>query len=91
MAGMSVPAFYRHFKAVTSMAPIQYQKRLRILKARRLMLFEARDAGAAAYESASQFSREYARLFGLPPARDAARFRLAETANDDVAIERLQG
>lgn len=81
MTGMSVPAFYRHFKAVTSMAPIQYQKRLRLLKARRLMLFEDSDAAAAAYavgyESASQFSREYARLFGLPPTRDAARFRLA--------------
>ncbi|MDB5422269.1 MAG: AraC family transcriptional regulator [Brevundimonas sp.] len=88
MTGMSIPAFYRHFKAVTSMAPIQYQKRLRLLKARRLMLFEDKDAGAAAYavgyESASQFSREYARLFGLPPARDAARFRLASTANDDT-------
>jgi AraC-like DNA-binding protein len=81
MTGMSIPAFYRHFKAVTSMAPIQYQKRLRLLKARRLMLFEDRDASAAAfavgYESASQFSREYARMFGLPPSRDAAKFRLA--------------
>ena len=95
MTGMSVPAFYRHFKAVTSMAPIQYQKRLRLLKARRLMLFEARDAGAAAYavgyESASQFSREYSRLFGAPPARDAVRFRLAETANDAGTVEHLQG
>jgi AraC-like DNA-binding protein len=83
MTGMSVAAFYRHFKAVTSMAPIQYQKRLRLLKARRLILFEDRDAGAAAYavgyESASQFSREYARLFGLPPSRDAANFRRAAT------------
>ncbi len=81
MTGMSIPAFYRHFKAVTAMAPIQYQKRIRLLKARRLMLFEDRDVSAAAYavgyESASQFSREYARLFGLPPSRDAARFRLA--------------
>jgi AraC-like DNA-binding protein len=79
MTSMSVAAFYRHFKAVTSMAPIQYQKRLRLLNARRLMLFEARDAGSIAhavgYESASQFSREYARMFGMPPGRDAARFR----------------
>lgn len=79
MADMSVPAFYRHFKAITAMAPIQYQKRLRLLRARWLLLFEPRDAASIAfavgYESASQFSREYARLFGLPPARDMARFK----------------
>jgi transcriptional regulator GlxA family with amidase domain len=79
MAGMSVAAFYRHFKAITAMTPIQYQKRLRLLKARRLLLFEPRDAAAIAfsvgYESASQFSREYARMYGMPPVRDMARFR----------------
>jgi transcriptional regulator GlxA family with amidase domain len=79
MTGMSVAAFYRHFRAVTAMTPIQYQKRLRLLKARRLLLFEPRDAAAigfsVGYESASQFSREYARMFGLPPVRDTARFR----------------
>jgi len=79
MAGMSVAAFYRHFRAVTAMTPIQYQKRLRLLKARRLLLFEPRDAAAIAfavgYESASQFSREYARMFGMPPVRDMARFK----------------
>lgn len=79
MTGMSVAAFYRHFKAITAMTPIQYQKRLRLLKARRLLIFEPRDAAAIAfsvgYESASQFSREYARMYGLPPARDVARFR----------------
>lgn len=79
MAGMSVAAFYRHFRAVTSMTPLQYQKRLRLLRARWLLLFAPRDAASIAfevgYESASQFSREYARLFGLPPSRDAARFR----------------
>ncbi|WP_081497322.1 AraC family transcriptional regulator [Acidovorax sp. CF316] len=79
MAGMSVPAFYRHFKSATAMTPIQYQKRLRLLRARWLLLFEPRDAASAAfavgYESASQFNREYARLFGLPPARDVARFK----------------
>lgn len=92
MTGMSVAAFYRHFKAVTSMAPIQYQKRLRLLKARRLLLFETHDVGSIAhmvgYESASQFSREYARLFGLPPGRDAARFRVtAATANDEAFVQ----
>jgi transcriptional regulator GlxA family with amidase domain len=79
MADMSVAAFYRHFKAVTAMTPIQYQKRLRLLRARWLMLFEPRDAASIAfavgYESASQFNREYARMFGLPPVRDAARFK----------------
>lgn len=79
MAGMSVAAFYRHFRAVTAMTPIQYQKRLRLLKARRQLLFEPHDAASVAfsvgYESASQFSREYARMFGMPPVRDAARFK----------------
>ncbi len=88
MTGMSVAAFYRHFKAVTSMAPIQYQKRLRLLKARRLLLFETHDVGkiayAVGYESASQFSREYARMFGMPPGRDAARFRVAAPAEETL-------
>jgi AraC-like DNA-binding protein len=82
MTDMSVAAFYRHFKSVTAMTPIQYQKRLRLLRARWLLLFEPRDAASIAftvgYESASQFSREYARLFGLPPTRDMARFRLPD-------------
>jgi AraC-like DNA-binding protein len=92
MTGMSIAAFYRHFKSVTSMAPIQYQKRLRLLEARRMLVFEARDAGSAAhavgYESASQFSREYARMFGLPPARDAARFRARSSAEHERAGHR---
>jgi AraC-like DNA-binding protein len=95
MAGMSVAAFYRHFKAVTSMAPIQYQKQLRLLKARRLLLFESHDVGSIAYavgyESVSQFSREYSRLFGMPPGRDAARFRAAANANDDAFAQQAVG
>jgi AraC-like DNA-binding protein len=79
IAGMSVAVFYRHFKAITAMTPIQYQKRLRLLKARRQLIFGPRDAAAVAfsvgYESASQFSREYARMYGLPPARDMARLK----------------
>lgn len=79
MSEMSVAAFYRHFKSVTAMTPIQYQKRLRLLRARWLLLFDTQDATSIAYkvgyESASQFNREYARLFGLPPLRDAARFK----------------
>jgi AraC-like DNA-binding protein len=85
MADMSVAAFYRHFKTITGMTPIQYQKRLRLLRARWLLLFQPQDAASIAftvgYESASQFSREYARLFGLPPARDSARFRAPIAVN----------
>ena len=79
MADMSVAAFYRHFKAITAMTPIQYQKRLRLLRARWLLLFEPRDAASIAfsvgYESVSQFSREYARMFGMSPVKDMARFK----------------
>lgn len=78
-AGMSASSLHHHFKAVTAMSPLQYQKQIRLQEARRLMLGEAHDAQAAGfqvgYESPSQFSREYARLFGVPPARDAARLR----------------
>jgi AraC-like DNA-binding protein len=86
MTDMSVAAFYRHFKSVTAMTPIQYQKRLRLLRARWLLLFDSLDATSIAYtvgyESASQFSREYARLFGLPPARDAARFKTPSLSHE---------
>ncbi len=86
MSGMSVAAFYRHFRAVTAMTPIQYQKRLRLLKARRQLLFEPHDAASVAfsvgYESASQFSREYARMFGMPPVRDVARFKTPDGSPD---------
>lgn len=74
--GMSPSAFHLHFKGVTAMSPLQYQKRLRLQEARRLMLGEGRDAAEAAfrvgYESPSQFSREYRRTFGSPPRRDVA-------------------
>ena len=73
-AGMSASSFHQHFKAVTRLSPIEYQKQLRLQEARRLMLSLGINAGAAAfavgYESPSQFSREYARLFGASPARD---------------------
>ncbi len=78
-ARMSPSAFHRQFKLVTSMTPLQYQKQLRLLEARRLMLTDGAGAEAAAYEvgyeSASQFSREYARMFGAPPRRDVARMQ----------------
>ena len=76
-AAMSVSAFHRHFKAVTTLSPLQYQKRVRLLQARTRMVTNAKNVTSAAfevgYESATQFSRDYARVFGLPPAKDAAR------------------
>lgn len=73
-AGMSTSAFHHHFRQMTSMSPLQFQKWLRLHEARRLMLTERLDAATAAfnvgYESPSQFSREYSRLFGIPPLRD---------------------
>jgi AraC-like DNA-binding protein len=80
-ASMSPSSFHYHFKEVTSMSPLQYQKQLRLLEARRLMLTENSDASNAAYqvgyESPSQFSREYSRMFGAPPIRDIERLRTA--------------
>uniref|UniRef100_UPI0035CB11C0 AraC family transcriptional regulator n=1 Tax=uncultured Sphingomonas sp. TaxID=158754 RepID=UPI0035CB11C0 len=76
LAGMSIPSFHRHFKAATAMSPLQYQKTLRLQAARRLLSTSteaAKAAYAVGYESASQFSREYARFFGTPPSRDGAR------------------
>jgi AraC-like DNA-binding protein len=74
-AQMSASAFHRQFRRLTSMTPLQYQKQMRLLEARRMMVGEAASAETAAfavgYESASQFSREYSRMFGLPPRRDA--------------------
>lgn len=78
-SGMSKSAFHSHFRAMTSMTPLQFQKRLRLNEARRLMLTENLDALTATfevgYESPSQFSREYSRLFGAPPLRDIKNLR----------------
>ena len=80
LAGMSVSSFHAHFKAVTNMSPLQFQKSVRLVEARSLMISQHMDAASTAYrvgyESPSQFSREYARMFGSPPARDIARIRL---------------
>ena len=80
IAGMSVSGFHAHFKTVTSMSPLQFQKQLRLIEARHLMLSENMDAAAAAYqvgyESASQFSREYVRMFGTPPKRDINNLKI---------------
>ncbi|MGG1597413.1 AraC family transcriptional regulator [Paenibacillus naphthalenovorans] len=76
---MSVSSLHRHFKEVTAMSPIQYQKQLRLREARRLLLTESADATDVAfrvgYESPSQFSREYSRMFGFPPREDIKRLR----------------
>jgi len=79
LANMSASSFHRHFKSVTSMSPLRYQKVLRLQEARRLMLSPHMDAGTASrnvgYLSASQFSREYGRFFGKAPAKDVMRLR----------------
>ena len=79
--GMSISGFHQHFKAVTAMSPLQFQKQLRLQEARRLMLGQNLDASSTAYrvgyDDASHFNREYKRLFGEPPMRDVERLREA--------------
>jgi AraC-like DNA-binding protein len=81
--GMSASSFHHHFKAVTAMSPLQFQKQMRLQEARRLMLGEGLNAASAGYRvgynDASHFNREYKRLFGLPPLRDVERLREAAT------------
>jgi AraC-like DNA-binding protein len=83
LAAMSESTFHRHFRAVTHMTPIQYQKAVRLQQARLALVSGGRAvaevAHAVGYDSASQFSREYRRLFGAPPGQDAQRIRAAET------------
>jgi AraC-like DNA-binding protein len=89
LAGMSTASFHRHFKAATAMSPLQYQKMLRLQQARRLLVVNAdaqRTAFIVGYESASQFSREYARMFGNPPGRDALRLRAEGVAVEEIAV-----
>lgn len=78
-AGMSTSTFHHHFRSMTALSPLQFQKQLRLREARQLMLAEHLDAATAAfqvgYESPSQFSREYSRQFGAPPLRDIAKLR----------------
>jgi AraC-like DNA-binding protein len=86
LATMSVSSFHRHFRAVTSMTPIQYQKQIRLHEARTRLVAKPEDVAGAGfavgYDSPSQFSREYRRMFGVPPSRDAAAVReVAALAN----------
>lgn len=87
-AHLSQSGFYQQFKAVTAMSPVQYQKQLRLQEARRLMLSEEADATTASlrvgYESTSQFSREYRRLFGESPRRDIARLREGDSRSQET-------
>jgi AraC-like DNA-binding protein len=88
---MSPSSFHQHFKAVTSMSPLQYQKAIRLQEARRLMLLTMLDAGTASrrvgYQSPSQFAREYGRYFGNAPTRDIARLRQQAGAPDSASVE----
>ena len=92
VARMSTSAFYRQFKALTLLTPLQYQKQLRLLEARRLMVSRAFNTEAAAfavgYESPSQFSREYARMFGMPPKRHLKQLQVLFRAENTEAIAR---
>lgn len=79
VAGMSLSSFHEHFRAVTSLSPLQFQKQLRLIEARRMMMAEGMSASSAAfavgYESVPQFTREYRRMFGLPPVKDVRTVR----------------
>lgn len=90
LAGMSPSSFHRHFRAATMMSPLQYRTRLRLQEARRQLMSNAVDAAevgfAVGYDSPSQFSREYRRMFGNPPVRDAQRIR-AENAVEARVLE----
>jgi AraC-like DNA-binding protein len=87
VAGMSPSSFYEHFRALTSLSPLQFQKQLRLIEARRLMTAEGSSASSAAfavgYESVQQFTREYHRLFGLPPGKDSERMRASSGARPE--------
>ncbi len=89
IAGMSMSALHHHFRVLTSMSPLQYQKQLRLQAARQRMLVEGVDAASAAfsvgYESPSQFNREYSRAFGQPPMRDVRNLRTSDGAPMDLA------
>jgi AraC-like DNA-binding protein len=91
IAGMSISTLHHHFRAITSMSPLQYQKQLRLQTARQRMLTDGLDAASAAfavgYESASQFNREYSRLFGQPPIRDVRTARLNGTSSLQAASQ----
>ena len=89
--GMSVSGFHHQFKAVTNMSPLQFQKRLRLQEARRLLMDEELDAASTAYRvgysDASHFNREYKRLFGEPPIRNVERLKETACASDALRMD----
>ena len=89
VAGMAVTTLHHHFRALTAMSPLQYQKQIRLQAARARMLADDVDAATVAfevgYESASQFNREYSRLFGQPPIRDIRTLRSPSAPNLELA------
>jgi AraC-like DNA-binding protein len=91
ISGMSLTSFHRHFRAVTAMTPLQYQKQIRLQTARSRLISTSEDVGgighAVGYDSPSQFSREYRRLFGQPPGRDSRHLRRTATDPIEVTIE----
>lgn len=94
LAGMGVSTLHHHFREMTSMSPLQYQKQLRLQTARGLMLLHGRDAASAAfevgYESATQFNREYSRFFGQPPMRDIKTLRAPGAPPMESSSSRLE-
>lgn len=88
---MSISGFHHHFRAITAMSPLQFQKQLRLQEARRLMLGEGFDAASAGhsvgYGNASQFTREYKRLFGAPPLRDVEQLREGSRQNGGMGVD----
>jgi transcriptional regulator GlxA family with amidase domain len=86
VAGMSLTSFHRHFLGVTSLSPLQFQKQIRLQEARSRLLLSSQDVAAigfaVGYESPSQFSREYRRLFGAPPGQDGERLRQSKELSD---------
>jgi AraC-like DNA-binding protein len=92
IAGMGVSTLHHHFRALTAMSPLQYQKQLRLHAARERMLMDGLDAASAAfevgYESPSQFNREYNRLFGQPPKRDIQTLRSPGTVPTESTSNR---
>ncbi|HEY1642092.1 MAG TPA: AraC family transcriptional regulator [Streptosporangiaceae bacterium] len=90
LSGMSPSAFHRNFRAITAMSPVQFQKRIRLQEARSLLMAEAGDVAGVGhvvgYDSPTQFSREYRRLFGAPPGTDAARLRAGALRPDRAQL-----
>jgi transcriptional regulator GlxA family with amidase domain len=91
-ARMSTSSFHQHFKTLTSRTPLQYQKQLRLLEARRLLTVDGTNVSSAAYrvgyESASQFSREYSRMFGAAPKRDAVEWQGGALQGGEMELKR---